>query len=50
MPLAFASDRQPKNFTIIIPTDHNPDSILLVEFIQDFRRLAVFQTNQQQVV
>jgi hypothetical protein len=38
MPLALANNRQLKNFTLVIPTDYDLDSILLVKFIQDFRR------------
>jgi hypothetical protein len=49
MLLALANDRQLKNFTPVIPTDHNVDSVLMVEFIRDFRRPAVLQTNQEQV-
>jgi hypothetical protein len=49
MPLALTNDRQVENFTIITPADHDLDSFLLVEFIRDFRRLAVFQTHQEQI-
>jgi hypothetical protein len=49
MPLALTNDRQVKNFTSITQADHDLDSLLLVKFIRDFRRLAVFQTNQEQI-
>jgi len=48
MPPASATDRQLKNFSPVIHTDHNLDSILLVKFIWDFRRPGIFQINQEQ--
>jgi hypothetical protein len=41
--VALANDIQLKNFTI---TDQLLDSVLLAEFIRDFRRPRVFQKNQ----
>jgi hypothetical protein len=38
IPLTLAKDMKLKNFTVRIPTDHDMDSVLLVEFIRDFRR------------
>jgi hypothetical protein len=49
MPLVLAKDIQPKNFTVIIPTDYGLDIIPLVEFIRGFGRTGVFWTNQEQV-
>jgi len=49
MPHALATDRQLKNFSSVILTDLNIDSILLIKFIWDFRRPGMFQTNQEQV-
>jgi hypothetical protein len=43
MRVALANDRQLKNFTV---TDQHLDSVLLAEFIWDFRRPRGFQTNQ----
>jgi hypothetical protein len=47
LPLASVVDKQPKNFTVVIPTDYDLDSVLFVEFIQDFW-MGVFWTNQVQ--
>jgi hypothetical protein len=49
MPVAFVNERQLKNFTVIIPTDYDLDNILLVKFIQDFRRPGAVPTNNKQV-
>jgi hypothetical protein len=46
MPLALTSDTHLKNFTAVIPPDHDMDSILMAEFIQDFRRPGIFQSKQ----
>jgi hypothetical protein len=49
MPVALAIDSQLKNFAVIVPTDHDMDSVLFVEFIGDFARPGVFRTNKEQV-
>lgn len=47
-PLALANNRQLNNSTVVIPTDHNMDSLLSVELIRDFQTTAVFRTDQEQ--
>ena len=45
-PLALANNRQLNNSTVVIPTDHNMDSLLFVELIRNVKRTAVFRTDQ----
>jgi hypothetical protein len=47
-PLALANNRQQNNSTVVVPTDHNMDSLLSVELIRDFKRTAVFRTGHKQ--
>jgi len=47
-PLALANNRQLYNSTVVIPADHNMDTLLSVELIRDFKRTAVFRTDQEQ--